>query len=73
MNTKTYTDKLNDAQRADFGAKTNGDFRRQIDKDITHDVIKNTDWSAESKYHNTYYNKGQYSARTIRHVKQRMA
>ena len=65
---KTNIEKLNESQQSDFGSKTNGEFRRQIDKDITYDKIENTDWSAESKYHNTYYNTTtkKYGSRTIR-------
>ena len=50
---KTNIEKLNDANQSDFASKTDGNYRRQIDKNLIHDYIENTDWSKESLYHNS--------------------
>ena len=49
---KTLNEKLNDTNVADYATKTNGNYRRQIDKDITRDKIENTNWKKESDYYN---------------------
>ena len=50
---KTNTQRQNDLNQADYGSKTNGDYRRQLDKNLIHDYIETTDWSKESLYHNS--------------------
>ena len=50
---KTIIDKLNDTNSNDFTTKTDGEYRRQLDKDITFDNIEKTDWDKESYYHNS--------------------
>ena len=64
---KSLIEKLNESQLADYSVKTDGEFRRQIDKDLTHDNLKKINWEAETQYHNTYYHgKGKYGTRTIK-------
>ena len=63
---KTYFERLNDQQQADFSSKTDGEFRRQLDKDYTYNMIENIDWNKESNYHNSYRVNGKYNlGRTI--------
>ena len=63
---KTYFERLNDQQQADFSSKTDGEFRRQLDKDYTYNKIENTNWESESNYHNSYRIDGKYNlGRTI--------
>ena len=50
---KTKIDKLNESNQQDYTTKTNGDYRRQLDKNLIHDYIENTDWTKESLYHNS--------------------
>ena len=60
---KSNYEKLNELNQADYGQKTTGDFRRQIDKDLTHDNLK----LENPSYHNTYYlGKGRYGTRTLK-------
>ena len=49
---KSRIEKLNDINQADYGARTNGDYRRQLDKNIIYDNIENTNWKKESDYYN---------------------
>ena len=51
---KTYYERLNDENLNDFTSKTDGDFRRQLDKDHTYNKIENTNWESEANYHNSY-------------------
>ena len=63
---KTNIDKLNDSNQNDFASKTDGEFRRQLDKDITYLTIENTNWESEANYHNSYRVNGKYNlGRTI--------
>ena len=67
---KTNIEKLNDSNLNDFASKTDGEFRRQLDKDITYLTIENINWDRESQYHNTYYlGKGKYGNRTLKQSK----
>ena len=52
---KTIYTRLNETNHADFGAKTTGEFRRQLDKDITYDKQRSINWDDESAYYNSYY------------------
>ena len=64
---KTLNERLNDANLQDYSTKTSGEFRRQIDKDLTYNAINNTNWKTESNYHNAYYVNGKWNkGRTIK-------
>lgn len=39
-----------------YETKTEGSsFRRQYDRDLSYDKLKNTDWKKESDYYNSYH------------------
>ena len=64
---RTIIEKINDLNLEDYSVKTTGEFRRQIDKDLTFLKLKETDWDKESNYHNSYLVNGKENkGRTIK-------
>ena len=57
---------FNQDNLADFSWRTDGENRRQKDKDIIYENMSKTDWSKESLYHNTYRINGKNTTRTIK-------
>ena len=52
---------------ADFGYKTDENFRRYKDSNLIYDKLENTDWNFESDYYNAYYVNGKWNkGRTIK-------
>ena len=68
MTNSKFNKAKNKANQEDYSFRTDGDHLRQIDTDRIHDYIESTNWSEESKYHNTYYNhkNKKYGTRTLK-------
>ena len=54
------------ASQDDYSYRIDPDYRRQDTSDEIYDRIKNTNWSRESEYHNTYRVNGNNTTKTLR-------
>lgn len=63
---KSLDNGFNRDNLTDYSGKTSEDYRRNEDNIAIQEMLRTTDWEAESKYHNHYYVNGKVNmGRTI--------